>query len=642
MGNEVALSAFGAKDLFIHSGIFRWHQCLQRQTGAEVPPARSVFAMAQCLRALPRSWVAKTGSAEDLDLLILELLDRHRDAYAEQPLPPEVQTWGPRDVDWWQPRDLLGQLIAVECGPAMLRNARRRMTERGVRVDYTELHDLAAMFANDYLPSAMRWFNPARGEGKEGAWVTTVFFRYAIPRVLNTARCRVSFDEAFVEADLAVDPEVASEQLQRKVLLDRVASELDALSEPQRTALALYFGLDDRENTLGLVAKAMGHSVQFVRMAIISGLGAMALRLSLGHWSDPEDARVARLFFAEGRSRRQIARQAGMSNAEVQERVQRLLHLFRNSMRTRTVTTKGASAPLTKEIALTKPAFFAATPTQDMATVPWHPLAAVQPEASSLLRQVLDAADEGGPEARLAIKGPDKATGRVQLSHGASLVRFANVEALRQALRGDEQLYNRLAWRLDQGDQEDFLAEVFALDIRKWGLDQPGSRADVSPAQREWSRAVEVSLAQGASLAESFWQGFEGRGPEEAAPETLQLALATVATGLEDEMPWDQRMAGQGILAVWPASSDFSDLRCAWIDGQGRLGIEHPLLALIHQRLDLIGQLPAQLLEPLARHVAVQVATGTVPLPGFEITGHDAEGRCLLQWRTPVIETQPL
>ena len=283
MGNEAALSAFGAKDLFIHSGIFRWHQCLQRQTGAAVPPARSVFAMAQCLRALPRSWVAKTGSVEDLDLLILELLDRHRDAYAEQPLPPEVQTWGPRDVDWWQPRDLLGQLIAVECGPTMLRNARRRMTERGVRVDYTELHDLAAMFANDYLPSAMRWFNPARGEGKEGAWVTTVFFRYAIPRVLNTARCRVSFDEAFVEADLAVDPEVASEQLQRKVLLDRVASELDALSEPRRTALALYFGLDDRENTLGLVAKAMGHSVQFVRMAIISGLGAMALRLSLGH-----------------------------------------------------------------------------------------------------------------------------------------------------------------------------------------------------------------------------------------------------------------------------------------------------------------------------------------------------------------------
>jgi DNA-directed RNA polymerase specialized sigma24 family protein len=634
--------ARGVRALFESSGLFKWRQCLLL-AGQRLSPTRSVFAVGQCLVAAESQGVnVQAASERAIESTILTLLDSYRDRYAHGALPGNIDTWGPQGAPWWKPREFLADLISVECGNVMLKNTRRRMSERGINVGYPELSDLAAVFSNDYLPGAMRSFDPQVGERREDAWVTTVFFRYAAPRVQAMARNTVAFEDAFGEEEpwVAADPK---DQEDRELLLQELLVELNRLALPQKAALQLYFGIGAREHTLAEVAFALGKSVHFVRTAITTGLGSLTCKVAPDRWPDPQDAVVARLLFAEGKSAQDIARVTGSSARNVKLHIQRLSGLLRSSMRLRTVPKTQLTADREESMPrrdITMGFTVAEFSTRLLRERSFEQSVARPGTDLNRLLDHLDNAEGEGRAGRLEIAFVNG----VSLGFGDHWLTFNSLEGLRTVLRSDDQLYDRVAEHLERAGLEDELATVFAPEAED--LEPPSRRTDISDEQRAWSLAVGQSLATLDSLAKEhaehfleFTKGEFVKIDRHRLTLALTSALPSVMAALEDGMPWPLRKAGEAVLLVWASNErEEGQVYWAWSDDRGHMTEPSSLVRLVYQRLDLIGKVPADVLVPLTYSVCMALAGGVLPLPGLALEEVDNSGRRALRWTTPTAE----
>jgi hypothetical protein len=623
MTERAASRGGSSANLFRRTGVFMWFDCL-RQTTNVGAPARAIYAISDCLADSPPAGLPATASADALRAWIVATLQARRARYESVPLSTRVDDWQDSSMTWWDPREQLAELIAVECGPSMLRNTRRQFRQRGIGVEYPELHDLAALFANEHLREALISFDPSRGEGKESAWVSTVFFRYALRRVIAARRNQASFDLVFDVADSSMSAEEAAERHTRERMLEGLPGAIAALARPQRHAVALYFGLAKGEHTIEQVARALGTNAYFARAAIASGLGSIAARLGATGLFDHTELRLARQLFVEGADLDSMASSLGFDSAEVRRRVRSLGTKLRKSLRPRT-TAVTPPLPPKEEVMLAYD-----TQTLDLDAV----AACLERPGAARIQRV-------------------NGVRTLSVRTNGAWHDVASTHSVRQALEDRLDLYERLSSRFSETDAEDPLAVVFSLS------EAEVSRQDLAEDAVLWDALIAESSSGALANAEALfllWREAAAVGDTRLTAEDvadaaarIRSALSTVTSALEEQMPWNVRTAARGMLGIY-READGEDVLVRWYDANGVEQREFSVLDLLRHRFDLVGKFNHEALDLLTATAAESLMDGSIVLPGFTPAAAGVEGRATLRegdrieirlaWQSPELESQ--
>jgi DNA-directed RNA polymerase specialized sigma24 family protein len=646
-----------AAQLFRETGIFVWHRCLHK-LGMGESPARSVFAVSQCLSAFDAGEHVGHGRRSLRDL-VDSLLVRYRSAYEKVPLPSDMDAWGPAP-NWWDARSLTGHLMAVHCGPYMLRNARRRLVEHGIAVDYVELHDIAATFANDYLVDAMRSFDPSRGEGREEPWITTVFFRYALPRVAALRTNRANFELTVEVGDTSTTPESMIEARRRFQLLEQVEREVQQLPDAQRTALQHYFGFDTHEHTLSEVAGVLGTSVHMARLAITAALGSLASRMQADAVIGRENLELARLLFQERLDVREAASSLGISSSEARSRAKSLSVSLRASLRARTTSripssfTKSGgpvstSTPIAKfdypnQIATgfsvpDSSTVYSAAGAETLLTEAARAAALAEAQAQRVNTMVDTIEAQARVQPGSPWKGRELAVG---LSDGI-LYRDTSqgpeevgaLDRVRDVLARDAALYDRLATALEAIGDDTLLVHLFAPLEGDFDL----VRRDIS----EYQDQLDALVGDAARSSHAIATAIVGRLPLELTDsadgrtfvDRVRSSLAVALAALDSEMPWDARKSGGARLSLWKADGQVS---VAWMTPSAQASDAFDMVALLADRLISVGGFYHEESRALAESAAEGFMDGTIELPGFERQGSDEPERRFFLWTEPTVD----
>lgn len=580
--------------LYRETGLFAWSAGL-RQLGAS-SSARVVFIIDRCIRRPGhdlQQLAAAAVRAQSADALTEVLARAHR-RYGRDPVHMgELAEPAPLAADaGWDAYSALAELMAAELGPRVLDYARAQLRRRGLQVGDDALHDLAALFTNMHLRSALSAFDPVQGEGREAAWLGTVFYRYALRQVL-AMRQTVALADWLEQEDLPApesDPLAVLEQRAQEQVLALLPQQLGLLPQLERQALSLYFGFACREHTVAEVAEALGTNPYFARTALVSGLGALAAASGTSGVLTEDELALARAVFLERRCVEQLARAQGRSSAEVRRAVSAVTRKLQSTLRRRTRLPRSdsplRSAPTTMaRLPGDHSKMFSAFVTQDRsaftADTPTWPTSVPEPRTrpeATPRRDPVPARTEGPDAAR---------NGRPDL------------------LPGDE------AW------------------LRE--LDEAAARtlANVAP----WLDAVRERAAEaGVALDEE-----PGLADDEAWLHALSDGAAATTAALEEMLPRSARRAEVVRLVIEGLT----------VGGEPEAHFEAgdwhsesvPLHALLSHRLGFAGGLSAAVAD-LAASSGMQVLAerSSSLLPGFigEPEAAASHGRLVLRWVNPL------
>jgi DNA-directed RNA polymerase specialized sigma24 family protein len=453
----------------------------------------------------------------------------------------------------------------------------------------------------------------------------------------------VSFDLAFELADDSLTPERLLESRARRQLLERLRDQLARLPSLQQHALQHYFGFDAPECTLAEVASRLGCSLHFARLAVTSGLGALAGTLDAGNLLEPDDVELARLLFAEGRDARSAASVLGVSTAEVHRRSQRLGAALRSALRARTTNTKVHATASSREPAVFSEMTTDLTHHVDIEARVERVVEALERHAQ-MRRDEPRAADKLGLPVRLS--GPDHDR-LIQMrgSHKDWLPQ-CHLRPFQAALGVRVDLYWRLEAAVHALHDDTLLASFFAPQGAQ--LEAPGRRTDLPADHLAWTALLDAALSQHTVVAEAVlrsWQDSQAAralAEEEQAGlvERVLASLAATAEALDGEMPWSDRVRGEARLALWPSPEDEGTVLCGWLGAGGVPLTPVRLAEVMSRQLSMVGGLDDASAASIAAGAATQMLCGELPLPGFVLGPPDADGRQLLLWKTPVMDVR--
>jgi len=583
-------SRTGLARIYRETGLFFWFNHLRRH--GVTSPVRGLSLVGNCLADLERAEPPALDRMDEVRGWITSALDRTLARHGNTPLEPlaELAQRVPSAAGW-DPFAELAELLSVECGGAAVRNVRRRLNAQGLNVSGEFVYDLATVFVVNHLPQALLSFDPARGEGKETAWLTTVLYRHALRHALTERRVRVAFDVAFDVADTSAGPEELVERARWEEALRDLPRALDALPEASRRSLALYFGLDGRERSLRQVAAALGTSAYLARCAIVHGMAGLAVHLQASDVLDPQEREVARALFVEGQQPQAVAKALELSDRAVRNVAAAIGTKMRSALRTRT-----RSSP----------------DVHDVKDAPMEHETIISPfEVVTDFGAVVEAVKRAPGGVKLGLD--DRGVWQAEIgSH-----HFA-VSDLVQWLRANARLEE-----LDPvaGDW------LYALDRRT-------PHDEASP---EWETVLEELSARWWINAEALARLWRERAEKEqvdltredleGAEQRIQDSLSSVAGALTQEMPWSGRVEGVAHLRV--TVDDFEHATSAWLDPQQEPKTEMNFASLLRHRFGMIGNFKGRPRELFVPCVLEALAGSIVLLPNFYYGTRD--------WRDPRI-----
>ena len=591
-------------DLYYETGPFLWSQHL-KELGS-TSPVRTVFIIGKCLSgefAARSGWHAVERS-QPQDAL-QHVLGQAYALFAEAPIEPLV------DIDTrtgklgrWDAHGVLAELMAVDLGPHAIRSARHRFRNAGISVGFPELHDLSAVFANVHLRGALKTFDALKGEGREAAWLSTVFYRYALRHVMANRRLEDVLPLSDELPDLASEPQDVLERQAHEAVLQALPKTLAALPRMQREAVSLYFGFEGREQTIAEVAAALSTNVYFARTALISGLGAIAASTGAAGMLDKRELMLARSVFLEGRSIEHVAETSSLGQAEVRRQIAQVTGKLQGALRRRTTVPRVHS--INREFPMTSKEREYGLRTDE-------------------LRQYVSTAT-------LSFQGSSARA--VDWSRHFS-TSFVPVAVVRELLSRQPELLKELSDR-----SEEVMSELYAPQPEE--LDRP----DLDNDHRAWQEALDFAASQTLDDMRPLLSLWEERAreskiaveatSEEQMLERLRDSLAAVATGLEQGLPRRARRDRSLLLAFWfPDAVDQVSVRWttdAWT------GDAIPLFALTRHRLGFVGGFKSNVADLFAR-CAVQILQerSSPLLPGFSFADRQPKraGDVFLSWSAP-------
>ena len=245
----------------------------------------------------------------------------------------------------WNPYVEFAELLHVECGPKAYNDARFRLASRGFDSREFDLMGLPDAFVQVRLPQAVRTFKPRLGVGKETAWLSQVFYRFALKAILKDPFERSVLDLATIAKSNEPTPEQALESNALAKLSSQVGEQLETLPVKEQTALRLYFGLAaepneawEPERSFREIAAHLGCTEYLAREAVVDGLAEIAARLSMKGPFSKREQELMRYVFIERMDLQEAAQHMSMNLNDARHVLGSIGKKLRRGLRGRTTS----------------------------------------------------------------------------------------------------------------------------------------------------------------------------------------------------------------------------------------------------------------------------------------------------------------
>ncbi|HYS04017.1 MAG TPA: sigma factor-like helix-turn-helix DNA-binding protein [Candidatus Dormibacteraeota bacterium] len=497
----------------------------------------------------------------------------------------------------WDPYEDFAELLNIKCGVTAYSLAAQHLRRRGFTVDLSALHGLADHFLNARLPAAVRSFDPVRGFGHEVGWLSRVFYRFALNVIVSDEINRNHIEALGLERPVRATPEDALVDSSRAELLESLPEAIESLDPGPRQALELYFGVGQREHTLGEVARSLHVSEFRARGLVIRALQELTVGLGVQGLLESTEYELLRLAFGEGVPVGAAANKLGISQKEARGLMRRIGSKFEQSLRPRTVVpphVRQGTDPL--EVDMVKN---------------------LRPDSISILESIKRLRDE-------PVLRRDPLTRRLHVELPSGRVPLSRV----RAIVTDPDVYPILE------------AEGVSLD---WVAIPEDERADLPEDAPEIDQAVQELSSRAWVIAEALYHHWQEAADEqhidllnerkEHTVERIRRSLAGATHIIESQLPRALRRNGMAIFEI-----DSERGLGKW-EGDPA-GVSFDIRILVADRAVALGEIQSDHAELLGAVFLEELVAEGVTFPGFHPEEHSTPKTIRLRWISPTLEAE--
>jgi len=500
----------------------------------------------------------------------------------------------------WNPYREFAELLNFRCGAKAYSRAMTLLRSRGFKLGISQLSNLTEQFLLNELPDAIRRFHPSRGVGHEDAWLTKVFYRFALNGVISDR-----INQSHLEALQALTPaELTPEELLGKKeemnALSSLRGSLEKLPPRERRALGLYFGFLGREFTLSEIGEELNVSEYLARSCIVHGLGTLATLMDIQGPLTDEEFNLLRLTLRDGVELKAAAKQLNISEKHAREIAGQTGRKFRLGLRSRTLANARKGEEIRKERIMS---------------------IQLMPDEAQIVAELKRLKSE--PLLRIGSEG------MLYAELGSAWVPAAHIRQIATAKEVVESLQKNnipVGWLL----------------VPDPTIDRP----DLPQDAVEWAETLRELNRRSWITAESLYNLCKDRAStdkvtfldenEECAIERIYRALAGVSQAAESVLP--EKLRNKEIALFRIEMAEDNRAMAGWEDDPTNTTFD--LTQLVQDQAELLGEMSSQASEVLANVLIDAMFTGAVTLPGFRRHKASLEKKIWLEWIEPVTSTQ--
>jgi RNA polymerase sigma factor (sigma-70 family) len=496
----------------------------------------------------------------------------------------------------WNPYKDLVELLNFRSGPKAYGQALNHLQMRGFRIGLAQLSNLTQQFLLTRLPDAVRSFDPLRGAGHEEAWLTKVFYRFALKEILSDNINRTHLETFESATSIDTSPDKILDKTERLRSFSSLPEALAKLPHQEQLALELYFGFRGREYTQAEIGQELSCSEYLSRSTIVHGLSRLVAHLGVRGPFEEEELNLIRLVFGDGMELKSAAKRLGYTEKRARYIVGRIRNKIRDGLRPRTFVAPTDLQKVKKEEAM---------PTETVLE----------------RRQIIH-------ELRSLRKLPRLIPGRqgkllVQL--GSAWIPVAHV----RRVVFEEGIFQKL--------------QEHGAPIEWIGTPDPTlERADLPEDALSWAAELQDLGNRSWVVAEALYEKHKETAEERKVPfstdnrlevvERIQRTLVGVAQAIESVLPRRLRRRGEALLCI-DFSTDEERPMAYWEEDSENQKFD--LTQLVQDQALLYGELPPEMSEILSEVLIQDIFEGDTTLPGFRRHAESTRNKKWLEWIVP-------
>ncbi len=506
----------------------------------------------------------------------------------------------------WDPLQHLANLIVVKRGELAFKNAEARLRSRGFTVDDARFLDLTERFSGSAIRRSIRGFDPSLGSGHEEQWLRQVFYRWAL-KDLITARNQEEQYRIWEDLRNVPVPDADMERGCLTEVADRLAGAFERLSDPQKLAISLYFGLTGKEYRLKDIGKSLDLSEYKTRTLIVQGLGALASHLGVSGSLNESEFKCIDLLHNEGRDVQAVARQMKCSESDVRNMLKGIDNKFRRALRPRTQKPVMKRKLESDEMSGTEfvSGAFAMTPS-DLYRELDESIAATE-ESVEVIRE-----KNGALKVHLGGQTFSGSFLRRVMTEHPGYIDALSAKGLSVAdimLDVNDPTSNDVVVRADLWPEDRTIAELLDASTRKHWI----TSERIYEECREAKQSVESTLlTEDKSLAiERIFRVLSG------VSQSIELERLDSEDDEDQPYLWIEKTSDGNILATWKGNGEYDNF---------------DLAQLIANEADLVGEVDKMGQTFVVNALTRGLLDGDYDLPEFEQTGDATSSHTALRW----------
>jgi RNA polymerase sigma factor (sigma-70 family) len=466
---------------------------------------------------------------------------------------------------------------------------------RGFRIGLAQLSNLTQQFVVTRLPDAVRSFDPLRGAGHEEAWLTKVFYRFALKEILSDYINRAHLEAFESLTSIDTSPDEVLDKTERLRSLSSLPEALAKLPHREQLALELYFGFRGREYTQAEIGQELGCSEYLSRSTIVHGLSRLVAHLGVQGPFDQEEFNLIRLVFGDGMELKSAAKRLGYTEKQARYIVGRIRNKIHDSLRPRTSIGSTDLQKVKKEESM---------PSESVL------------EKAQIIRELM--------KLRKSPHVIPGGGGNFLVDLGSARIQLADVRTI--------------------VFEEELLQQLQERGIPVGWIGTPDStleRADLPEDALSWAAELRDLANRTWVVAEALYERSKETAEERKMPfftdnksevvERIQRTLAGVSQAIESVLPRELRRRGEALLCIDSSTDEQRPIAYWEEDPEDR---KFDLTQLVQDQALLYGELPPEMSEILGEVFVQELFDGDITLPGFR-RGESIKSKKWLDWIVP-------
>lgn len=571
----------------------------------------------------------------------------HAERWADARLSEVLTNWKipSADTEWltlvirslsavaWNPHRSLAELMLFQYGDEAVRRTSRTLHRKGFRTSQDALSTLTDEFYRRELLDAIYSFNPLRGIGHEAHWLSIVFFRFALKRLISDRNARAHLS-ALADLDAGPTPEEAINEAHSQEI-DALPDALSQLGLLPGNVIRLYFGFTGKEFSIEGIAKAWETSEYKIRQLLVLALAQLSVQLKHHDLLNKAETEYLRMIFVEGRNPRNAALKVGRNGLYIQKGLHAkfadVLRRSRTSHRISRLRETEDEVGLELESRMSRePKTRSPSRKERLSSLARNSIRSAEREPQAMPPDL----DRIANSLRALVTEPEI----VHMDGGkTSLVVLSDtpyrLTTVREVLRNSPELSRSVFERLPR----------FAwLLVSDPDAARNSERADIAPDAALLQEQLDWLANRSWLLAEQLYEQARGSGgqeilkePKDLIVEKLLSTLTGISQAIEGELPETAREKKEAIWIV------FMERDIVWSRWESTpADRKFDLSSLILAEAATAGDIDPEDSQAVADALTQGLLAGSLSLPGFVRTGTPTPVESRFRWLPPTLEEE--